>query len=149
MNAALAIITQEHRSMATVIGALEYLARDVADGREPDYDVLTVILDYIETFPNWLHHPKEDRYLFHTLRVRIAEFTGLDASVAATRVLDELEAEHQRGNELLRELRYLLTRCRIGGPDAREDFAAAVGDVDRRRLGRDRCRVHHHGRFGP
>jgi hemerythrin-like domain-containing protein len=126
MHTALAIITQEHRSMATVIGALEYLARDIADGREPDYDVLTVILDYIETFPNWLHHPKEDRYLFRTLRVRIAEFTGLDASIAATGLLDELEAEHQRGNELLRELRYLLTRCRIGGPDAREGFAAAV-----------------------
>ena len=126
MHAALAIIMQEHRSIATVIGALEHLGRDVAGGRDPDYDVLTVILDYIETFPNWLHHPKEDRYLFSALRVRIAESTALDASLAVTRVLDELEAEHQRGNELLRELRYLLTSCRIAGAEARKEFAAAV-----------------------
>ena len=36
-------------SEAAVISALEYLARDVAAGGEPDYEVLTVILDYIET----------------------------------------------------------------------------------------------------
>jgi len=68
MHAAVAVITQEHRSITAVIGALQYLARDVAGGAEPDYEVLTVILDYIETFPNRLHHPKEDRYLFSALR---------------------------------------------------------------------------------
>jgi hemerythrin-like domain-containing protein len=110
-------ITQEHRSIAAVIGALEFLARDIARGGEPDYEVLTVILDYIETFPNRLHHPKEDRYLFSALRLR---------SPAAAQVLDDLEAEHRRGDELTHELRYLLTRCRVGGAGARQAFAAAV-----------------------
>src|SRR5512134_2007014 len=110
MHAALAVIMQEHRSITAVISALEYLARDVASGAEPDYEVLTVVLDYIETFPNRLHHPKEDRYLFTALRLR---------SAAAASVLDELEEEHRRGDELTRELRYLLARCRVGGPGAR------------------------------
>ena len=117
MHAAVAVITQEHRSITAVIGALQYLARDVAAGDEPDYEVLTVILDYIETFPNRLHHPKEDRYLFSALRLR---------SAAAAQALDELEEEHRRGDELTRELRYLLTRCRVGGAGARQAFAAAV-----------------------
>lgn len=117
MHAAVAAITQEHRSITAVISALEYLARDVAAGGEPDYEVLTVILDYIETFPNRFHHPKEDRYLFSALRLR---------SAAAAQVLDELEEEHRRGDELTRELRYLLTRCRVGGAGAKQAFAAAV-----------------------
>jgi hemerythrin-like domain-containing protein len=117
MHAAVAVITQEHRSITAVVSALEYLARDIAGGAEPDYEVLTVILDYIETFPNRLHHPKEDRYLFSALRLR---------SASAAAILDELEEEHRRGDELTRELRYLLTRCRVGGADARQAFAAAV-----------------------
>jgi hemerythrin-like domain-containing protein len=126
MHAAVDVIAQEHRSITAVVNALESLARDVAGGKDPDYEVLTVILDYIETFPNWLHHPKEDRYLFSALRRRIAEWTAIDSSLAATQVLDQLEADHQRENELTRELRYLLTRCRIGGASARQAFAEAV-----------------------
>jgi hemerythrin-like domain-containing protein len=117
MQAAVAVITQEHRSITAVVSALEYLARDVAGGGEPDYEVLTVVLDYIETFPNRFHHPKEDRYLFSALRLR---------SASAAEVLDELEEEHRRGDELTRELRYLLARCRVGGVGARQAFAAAV-----------------------
>jgi hemerythrin-like domain-containing protein len=117
MHAAVAVITQEHRSITAVISALEYLAREVAGGGEPDYEVLTVILDYIETFPNRLHHPKEDRYLFSALR---------RPSASAAQILDDLEAEHRRGDELTRELRYLLARCRVGGAGAKQAFAAAV-----------------------
>jgi hemerythrin-like domain-containing protein len=126
MHAAVEVITQEHRSITAVINALQYLARGIASGGEPDYEVLTVVLDYIETFPNWLHHPKEDRYLFSALRRRIADWTAMGSSLAATQVLDELEAEHQRENDLTRELRYLLTRCRIGGASAKQAFAEAV-----------------------
>jgi hemerythrin-like domain-containing protein len=117
MHSAVAVIRQEHRALTAVIGALEYLARDIANGAEPDYEVLTLILDYLETFPNRLHHPKEDRYLFSALRRRSPFGSG---------ILDELEAEHRAGDELTRELRYLLTRCRVGAAGARRAFAAAV-----------------------
>lgn len=117
MHAAVAVIKQEHRSISAVVSALEYLARNIAAGDEPDYEVLTVILDYIEAFPNRLHHPKEDRYLFSALRRR---------HPSAGPILDELEEEHRRGDELTRELRFLLTRCRIGGGPAKQAFAAAA-----------------------
>lgn len=41
-------------------------------------------------------------------------------------MLDDLEDEHRRGDEMTRELRYLLTRCRVGGAGARQAFVAAV-----------------------
>lgn len=117
MPTAVQTIAQEHRAITAVIDALAFLARHVARGGEPDYEVLTVLLDYVETFPNRLHHPREDRYLFSALRRR---------NGGAGPLIDELEAEHRRGDDLTRELRYLLARCRVGGAEARSDFAAAV-----------------------
>lgn len=118
MAIALSIIREEHRSLSAVTRSLRVLARDARDrGAPPDYQLFTLILDYIEGFSNRFHHPKEDAYLFSALRPRCA-----DASAA----LDVLEGDHARGDELIRDLRYLLSRCRVGGAEAIETFTAAV-----------------------
>lgn len=120
MHGALEIIREEHRSLTAVIRSLEYLAQDARNGgAEPDYELVAIILDYIDAFPNRFHHPKENEYLFKALRRRSAE---------AGAVLDELEAEHARGDELVHNLRYQLTRCRVSGTGAVDAFAAAVED---------------------
>lgn len=117
---ALTIIREEHRALTAVIRSLQHLARDGAQGdAELDHELLTIMLDYIDAFPNRFHHPKEDEYLFRALRRR---------TTAAAAVLDELEAEHARGDALIRELRHLLSRCRIAGRPARQAFAAAVDE---------------------
>jgi hemerythrin-like domain-containing protein len=118
MTIALSIIREEHRSLSAVTRSLRVLARDAhARGGAPDYQLFTLILDYIEGFSNRFHHPKEDAYLFAALRPRCAE---------AAEALDVLERDHARGDELIRDLRYLLSRCRVGGAGAVETFAAAV-----------------------
>jgi len=118
MTLALSIIREEHRSLSAVTRSLRTLARDARDrGRAPDYELFTLILDYIEGFSDRLHHPKEDEYLFAALRRRGA---------AANEALDVLERDHARGDELTRDLRYFLSRCRVGGAAALEAFAAAV-----------------------
>jgi hemerythrin-like domain-containing protein len=117
---ALAIIRTEHRSLTAVLQALQYLVRDVRDrGVEPDFDLLSLILDYADAFPDRFHHPKEDQYLFKRLRARTSE---------ADAVLSELEAEHARGNELVRNLRHTLARYRVSGRSGLDAFAAAVGE---------------------
>jgi hemerythrin-like domain-containing protein len=118
--AAPTIIREEHRALSSVIRSLQHLAREGARGdAELDHDLFTVMLDYIDAFPNRYHHPKEDEYLFRALRRR---------TLAGAAVLDELEAEHARGDALIRELRHRLARCRVGGRPAREAFAAAVDE---------------------
>ncbi len=118
MTRALSIIQEEHRSLSAVTRSLRALARDARDrGRAPDYELFTLILDYIEGFSDRFHHPKEDEYLFAALRRR---------SAAANEALDVLERDHARGDELTRDLRYFLSRCRVGGAAAVEAFAAAV-----------------------
>jgi hemerythrin-like domain-containing protein len=120
MALAPSIIREEHRSLSAVIQSLQALARDArARRREPDYELFTLILDYIEGFSDRLHHPKEDEHLFAALRRRGA---------AGAEALDVLERDHARGDELTRDLRYLLSRCRVGGPAALEVFVAAVDE---------------------
>jgi hemerythrin-like domain-containing protein len=118
MTIALSIIREEHRSLSAVVHSLGILAREARDrGLVPDYELFTVILDYIESFSNRFHHPKEDEYLFAALRRRCTE---------ANQALEVLELEHARGDEMLQDLRYLLARCRVGGAAAVDAFAAAV-----------------------
>jgi hemerythrin-like domain-containing protein len=118
MALAPSIILEEHRSLSAVTRSLRTLARDARDRRRaPDYELFTVILDYIEGFSDRFHHPKEDEHLFAALRRRCPE---------ASEALDVLERDHARGDELTRDLRYLLSRCRVGGAAAVEAFAAAV-----------------------
>ncbi|HEX6081933.1 MAG TPA: hemerythrin domain-containing protein [Methylomirabilota bacterium] len=118
MTTALSIIREEHRSLSAVTRTLMLLAREArAGGGAPDYELFTLILDYIEGFADRFHHPKEDRYLFTALRRRTRE---------ANQTLDVLERDHASGDELLRDLRYLLARCRVGGAAAIDTFTATV-----------------------
>ena len=68
-DSAIAIIKQEHRSLGYVVHTLQRLVRDVAACKaNADFEVIAVMLYYIDTFPDRCHHPKEDEHLFRRLR---------------------------------------------------------------------------------
>jgi branched-chain amino acid transport system ATP-binding protein len=107
MKTALSIIADEHRSLAAVLKGLQAHVGDARAGRvNPDFYLAGAMLDYIVAFPERLHHPKEDEYLFRFLRERSSE---------AHAILDTLEAQHVRGAELLADLRRRLEQSRTQG----------------------------------
>jgi len=112
---AMAIIHAEHRSLSAVLWSLNYLVRETRT--EPDFELLSLMIDYIEMFPERLHHPKEDQYLFTALRRRTAD---------AEAVLQTLAAEHARGAHMIDGLRFALARYRAAGETGRAQFATAV-----------------------
>jgi nucleotide-binding universal stress UspA family protein/hemerythrin-like domain-containing protein len=112
------IIRDEHRSLAAVIHGLEYLVRDARDSKKPPQaPLLHAMLYYINAFPEKLHHPKEDAYLFRKLRQRTAEFDD---------TLDELERQHAAGHELVAELEESLAGYEADPAGGLPRFAAAV-----------------------
>jgi hemerythrin-like domain-containing protein len=114
---ALGIIRTEHRSLAAVLYTLQALARGAHDGRlAPDYALARLIVDYLESFHQRFHHPKEDDHLFRALRARTGE---------ARAALAELEREHREGDAQLAELREAINRAQSGAGGAQE-LAAAV-----------------------
>lgn len=89
-------IRDEHRSISAVLHALKQLARYAQDARvKPDFAVFRAILHYIDKFPEALHHPKEERYLFPPLAALAPE---------VKKTLDALREEHKEGERLVREL---------------------------------------------
>lgn len=108
---ALAVIREEHRSLAAVLHAMFGMVDDTA--RTPDPALLRAMLFYVEQFPERLHHPKEELHLFARLRKRTGECDAL---------LVELEQQHQAGTARFAQLRTLLE----GGETM--SFAKAVRD---------------------
>jgi nucleotide-binding universal stress UspA family protein/hemerythrin-like domain-containing protein len=93
---AIAIIRDEHRSLAAVLHAWQHLFKDAqSKDTRPDAGLMKAMVHYIQEFPVALHHPKEDDYLFRKLRERTAE---------ANPELDELEHQHVRDEQMVNEL---------------------------------------------
>ena len=118
LNAALAILHDEHRSFAAMLHGLNYLLRETRDkGAPPDFKLLWAMIYYLDAFPEKIHHPKEDDYLFARLRARTDE---------ADAILDELAKQHIDGTRQIRELEHALGYYEAGKPNGFELFAAAV-----------------------
>jgi hemerythrin-like domain-containing protein len=103
MSTALAVIRDEHRSMGAVLKSLTTQVAEAAAGTAPaDYPLYGAMLDYLQAFPETLHHPKEDQYLFRRLRERCPQSKDL---------LDDLEAQHASGAKALSSLRSALAEA--------------------------------------
>ncbi len=111
-------IREEHRSISAVLHGLKQLARDAQNaGVKPDFAVFRAMIHYIDEFPEKLHHPKEDRYLFPPLVARMP-------SVQAT--VDQLRAEHRESARLVRELERSLVFFEDRWPMGAPEFLLAV-----------------------
>ena len=119
---AIQIIRDEHMAISAILYSLRFLTRRIRVGGEaPDFRLLHAMLDYIVEYPDRWHHPKESEYLFTALRER-------DAS--AGELVDDLEEEHQRGDERIEGLKKTLTEFERNSKNP-APFAEAVEDYAR------------------
>jgi len=75
------------------------------------------MLHYIKAFPETLHHPKEDAYLFFKLRARTGAFDA---------ILDELERHHVDSHVLIDELELSIRAWEADPSGGLARFAFAV-----------------------
>jgi hemerythrin-like domain-containing protein len=117
-NNAIRLIRQEHSTLSTILNAMRYFVKDIGErGKSPDLKVFRAMCFYISEYPERLHHPKEDRYLFSLLRKRTAAVNG---------PLAELETQHAKGERMAREMEHALTRYELFGAPAFAGFAETV-----------------------
>ena len=111
-------LREEHRSLRTVLHILERLLRDISELRsEPDFTLLCTALYYIDEFPERVHHPKEDEYLFATLRRRTAKFNP---------ILDRLQGEHVRSAQMMTLVQRELVHYQGGAPNGLRRLRTAL-----------------------
>ncbi len=107
---AIQVILNEHAQLSAVIGGmLRFVERIEGRERVPGIMVLRAMLYYIREYPEQVHHPKEDYYLFAPLSGRSSE---LDA------VLGTLKSQHAEDEKLVRALEDALTRYELKGEPA-------------------------------
>ena len=115
---AITILKSEHRSISAVLHGLKELARMAQDATvRPRFQVLRSMLRYIDEYPERLHHPKEDEHLFARVLQRAPEARAL---------VEQLQAEHREGAQLIREQERALLFFEEGWPLGAREFAQAV-----------------------
>jgi len=100
-----------------VVHGLLYFADHVARGDEPNYKLLWTMVRYIGEFPQRLHHPKEETFIFD----RLAERTQ-----AADTIIGELRVQHEDDLILIRTIRDALGDMEGGAEGAAQRFDDAV-----------------------
>ncbi len=125
MTLAYRIIRSEHFEMDLVMRCLGKLAEALREETwEPDFELLALMLDYVESFPATCHHPKEEDYLFKALRRRAPE---------SEETLERLCGQHADGLDLVSGLRRGLEAYRedAGAKEAFCDAAARLARHER------------------
>lgn len=83
------IILDEHESLAAVIHGMRYFIHAVEQEETvPEPRLFRAMLHYMNDYPERVHHPKEDRYLFARLRKHTSSMNS---------TLAELEYQHAQG----------------------------------------------------
>src|SRR5205814_103987 len=115
---ALRIIRDEHRALAAVMHAMLHVVREIRYfDVKPNFDFLHATTYYIQAFPERLHHPKEEAYLFKFLRMRRPEVAPL---------LDRLHAQHEACTAKVRRIEDTLAAYEQKGAIEFPAFANAI-----------------------
>jgi hemerythrin-like domain-containing protein len=117
---AILTIVREHQQLAAVINGMIRFAEALSEGaRRPSPMVMRAMVYYIREYPEQMHHPKEDRYLFARLQSRTGELDD---------VIETLQAQHAEGEARVRDLEHALTRYELSGDAAAPALRAMVDD---------------------
>jgi len=118
LNRALSIIHDEHRALSGVLHGLRFIVRDMQEKHaSPDFKLLWAMIYYMDAFSERLHNPREDAYLFTTLKARTHD---------ADEIIATLERQHVESGEHVRQLELALGQMEAGISGALETFSAAA-----------------------
>lgn len=119
---AIALIQDEHRSLAAVLHGLKRRVDEARSGATPlDHASFGRLLQYVHDYPEKRHHPKEEQSLHRLMRER---------GDRAHDLLQQIEGEHLREYELVTQVQTAWARCADGvngaeGPLVQLDAALA------------------------
>ena len=117
-HATLRIIREEHSALAAMLRSILLLLEQHRRERtQPDFRALRAMLFYVDEFPEQRHHRKESELLFPKLRAR---------TPLSREQLDRLDAEHARGEHMIRELEHALLGFEMLGEPRRAAFEQAA-----------------------
>jgi hemerythrin-like domain-containing protein len=118
LKQSLQIIKEEHSALAAMLRSLIMMVERGPD-HEPQryFDVLRAMLFYVDEFPERLHHTKETELLFPRV---------LKAAPETAAAIAQLDHDHVKSQEGIKELQHLLLAFELIGESRRAAFEQAV-----------------------
>ena len=105
----------EHKQISQLLDLLDDILARFHDGREPDYEILSELLQYMEEYSDQIHHPVEE-----VIRDRL-RLVGQHQAY-----LDVLTRQHQALNEMTHNFRQAVDGV-VNGEVQRRDQIEAYG----------------------
>lgn len=117
---AISIIRAEHRALAAVINNIKAMLMEVqAERMTMDFRLFWAMVYYIDAFPDRLHHPKEDDWLFARLKQR---------TQLADSLIDTLQSQHRAEPAALAGMRRDLGNFEAGVPGSMDTLQTTVAN---------------------
>lgn len=91
-------LRQDHKNMATLLNVLERESNRIYSEDHPDIDLMRDVMQYMTTYPDAVHHPKEDR-IYAELRI-----TQPELSEGFTRITVDHQNIAEQGMKLRNDL---------------------------------------------
>jgi hemerythrin-like domain-containing protein len=114
-------INEEHRTIAKLLHLIDRQVMLFAESASPDLDLLHLIMEYTQSFPDLYHHPKEDA-IFAKLKER-------EPAMAAQ--VDTLLDDHRNMHQISSKFAHLVEQLIEDATMPRDVFIkAAVDYVD-------------------
>ena len=107
---------QDHVNLGRVLRILEAQLDLLRSGENADIYVLGEIIDYVQSYPDLIHHPRED-VIFAVYRERSQDHSAL---------IDRLMEEHRTLIERTNVLRVTLDQWRFDSPVPRERISRLI-----------------------
>lgn len=101
MAAIMSTLHEDHDNTRQLLDVLERQCNILAEGDNPDYDLMEEVVEYCLAYPNMYHHPKEDA-VYERLRRRSPEAVTQIGSLQEQH--HELQQLTQRLGDTVREL---------------------------------------------
>ncbi len=118
MHPQLQELHQDHVNLAKVLHLLEKQLADVKSGEHIDLEVLSEIVDYVQTYPDRVHHKRED-IIFSIYAEHPASRLDL---------VGRLMEEHTLLSKKTHDLREHIEQWRHDSPVARERVVSIIAD---------------------
>lgn len=112
------LMLEEHRLIERMLNVLEACAGRMERGHALESGTLDSILEFLRVYADAGHHAKEEDVFFPALAAQ-----GFEPEASA---VNALQAQHEGGRGLLRELREAMTGVRRGNAASRQAFAATA-----------------------
>ena len=119
MTDAIRTIKAEHRTLDKVMRVLDTEIKAFRELGDLDLELFLTIVEYIESYPDEIHHPKEERYLFSRIVERAPEAADLVA---------RLRREHEDLARLIKEIKVAAKRLALEEAQDKPALAALVGE---------------------